>query len=46
MSFFAPFYNSLVFEGYPYYLSWCQGGSNLIAFVVLGAVLGLIYKQA
>ena len=42
--FFVPFYNSLVLEGFPYYLGWCQGGVNLIGFVILGAVFGLIYK--
>ena len=42
--FFVPFYNSLVIDGFPYYLAWCQGGMNLIALVVAGAVIGLIYK--
>lgn len=46
VAFFVPFYNSLVLEGYPYYLSWCQGGMNFIGSVVLGCVLGLLIKQA
>ena len=46
VGFFPPFYNSLVFEGFPYYMSWCWGGINFIGFVVLGAVLGLLYKKA
>ncbi len=32
-----PFYNTLVLDGFPYFLSWCQGGANLIGAVVLGA---------
>ena len=42
--FFVPFYNALVIDGFPYFLSWCQGGANLIAATVLGFVVGLIYK--
>ena len=45
IAFFAPFYNSLIFEGFPYYISWCWGGINLIGYLVLGAVLGLIYTK-
>lgn len=44
--FFHPFYSSLVIDGWPYFLSWCQGGSAFIAAVVLGAVLGALYKEA
>lgn len=44
--FFVPFYSPLVFEGFPYYLAWCQGGVNLIGLVILGAVLGLLYKKS
>ncbi len=43
--FFVRFYDSLVYEGYPYYLSWCQGGINLIGLVIAGAVLGIIYRR-
>lgn len=43
-SFFNPFYSSLVIDGWPYFLSWCQGGAAFIAAVVLGAVLGALYK--
>ena len=41
-----PFYNTLVLDGFPYFLSWCQGGANLIGAVVLGAALGAVIKQA
>jgi hypothetical protein len=44
VAFFAPFYESMVIEGFPYFLSWCWGGVNLIGFVVYGAVIGAIYK--
>jgi hypothetical protein len=43
--FFRSFYNPLVLEGFPYYLSWCWGGINLIGSVILGAVLGAMYKS-
>jgi hypothetical protein len=46
VSFFAPFYHSLVFEGFPYYMGWCWGGISLIGAVIGGTVLGLIYKKA
>lgn len=42
--FFYPFYSSLVIDGFPYFLSWCQGGIALIGAVVLGSVVGLVYK--
>jgi hypothetical protein len=45
-AYFANFYNPLVLEGFPYYLSWCWGGINLIDGVLGGAVLGAIYKKA
>lgn len=45
VAFFPPFYNSLVFTGFPYYMSWCWGGINLIGFVVLGSVIGLVYRE-
>jgi len=44
--FFVRFYDPLVYDGYPYYLAWCQGGINLIVVVVAGAVMGTIYKRA
>ena len=43
--FWARFYDAIVYEGYPYYLSWCQGGINLIVIVIAGAVMGAIYKR-
>lgn len=44
--FFTPFYNPLVFEGFPYYMGWCWGGIDLIGFTLLGATFGLVYKKA
>ena len=46
ISFFPPFYNVLVLEGYPYHLTWCWAGINLIDSVLLGTVAGIIYKTA
>lgn len=46
MVFFGNFYNALVIKGFPYYMSWCWGGMEFIGMVVLGAVLGLMYKKA
>lgn len=43
--FFRSFYNPLVLEGFPYYLSWCWGGITMIGSVILGAVLGAMYKS-
>lgn len=39
------FYPTLTIEGFPYYLSWCWGGIDLIAFTILGGVLGVMYKR-
>ena len=39
------FYPTLTIEAFPYYLSWCWGGINVIAFVILGGVLGVMYKK-
>ena len=46
VAYFTNFYNPLVIEGFPYYLSWCWGAINVISFLVLGAVLGLMMKKA
>ncbi len=46
VSFWPSFYSSLVIDGFPYYLSWCQGGINLIGAVIGGAVLGAMYRRA
>jgi len=43
--FFTTFYNPLVIEGFPYYLSWCWGGIALIERVLAGAVLGVVVKR-
>ena len=44
IAFFSGFYNTLVIEGFPYYLAWCQGGIALIGAVIMGLVIGLLYK--
>lgn len=46
VTFFAHFYNPLIFEGFPYFLSWCWGGITLIGWMVFGAVASLIYKES
>ena len=43
--FFVRFYDALVYEGYPYYLSWCQGTINLIVIMIAGGVMGLMYRR-
>lgn len=45
VAFFPQFYNSIVFEGFPYHLNWCWGGIVLIGMVIMGAVLGLMIKK-
>jgi len=45
-AFFSNFYSPLVLAGFPYFLSWCWGGINLIDGVLGGVVLGAIYKTA
>jgi hypothetical protein len=45
VGFFGSFYSPLVLEGFPYHLSWCWGGINLIGFLVVGAILGLFVKK-
>ncbi len=42
--FFRPFYNPLIYEGFPYYLSWCFGGCEMIVAAIYGLVVGAIYK--
>ena len=39
------FYPTLTIEGFPYYLSWCWGGIDVIGFTILGGVLGAMYKN-
>ena len=43
--FFSQFYSTLVIDGFPYFLSWCQGGSVLIAVTIMGFGLGLVQKN-
>lgn len=45
VAFFPNFYNSIVFEGFPYHLNWCWGGITMIGLVIMGAVLGLMIKR-
>jgi hypothetical protein len=40
--FFYNFFDALVYEGFPYYLAWCHGTIDAIAFATSGAVLGLM----
>ena len=42
---FPGFYNSLVIDGFPYYLCWCWGGITMIDSILGGAVLGAIIKR-
>ncbi len=44
LAFLAQFYNPLIFNGFPYFLSWCWGAINLIGWVIAGAVIGAMYK--
>lgn len=43
--FFSQFYSALVIDGFPYFLSWCHGGSSLIAATIMGLGLGLVLKN-
>jgi hypothetical protein len=43
--FFYQFINVLVIKGFPYHLSWCWGGIELIGWPVFGAVAGLLIKK-
>jgi hypothetical protein len=38
------FYAPLIYEGFPYYLSWCWAGINLLGWSIYGAVVGAMYK--
>jgi hypothetical protein len=42
--FFQHFYDALVYEGFPYFLSWCWGGMGMIDALIGGALIGAIYK--
>lgn len=43
--FFSQFMNVLMYKGFPYHLSWCWGGIELIGWMVFGAVAGLLIKK-
>jgi len=43
--FFAQFYSTLVIDGFPYFLSWCQGGAALISATIMGLGIGLVQKN-
>lgn len=45
VAFWTRFYDALTVDGYPYFLSWCQGGSALIALTLMGIGLGLVLKN-
>ena len=42
---FAQHFNPLVMEGFPYYLSWCWFGINMIVSLALGAILGVMIRR-
>ena len=44
IGFFAQFYPALTIAGFPYYLSWCWGGIELIGWLIFGWVAGALYK--
>lgn len=44
--FFAPFYNTLVIDGFPYFLCWVWGFIYLIDAIIFGVILGLFIKKA
>ncbi|MFQ6116617.1 MAG: hypothetical protein ACE5NG_21390 [bacterium] len=46
VAFFAQFYNPLVFQGFPYFLTWCWAGITLIGWLIFGAVVAVMYKEA
>ena len=43
--FFSNHYYPLVLDGFPYYLAWCWGGVGIIGGVIIGAVIGAVYKK-
>ena len=45
VAFFSNHSNPLVIEGFPYFRSWCWGGTGLITAVIAGAVIGAIYRK-
>jgi hypothetical protein len=46
LGFFPNFYNSLVIEGMPYFLSWCWGGATMIDSLLAGTVIGVIVPRS
>jgi hypothetical protein len=44
IGFLANFYMPLTIAGFPYYLTWCEGGIMVIGWMVFGAVVGAMYK--
>ncbi len=42
--FFPNFYDSLVIEGFPYFLAWYHGACDLISIALAGAAMGLVLK--
>jgi hypothetical protein len=41
---FTSFYWPLVIAGFPYYLSWCWLGIDVIEYTIVGVVVGLVYR--
>lgn len=46
IAFLATFFNPLLFEGFPYFLTWCWGSITFIGWLIFGAVAAAIYKEA
>lgn len=45
VGFFPSFYQSIVIDGFPYFLAWCWGGIQMIDSLIAGALLGVIVKR-
>ncbi|RMD98075.1 MAG: hypothetical protein D6814_08285 [Calditrichaeota bacterium] len=46
LAFLAAFYNPLVFNGFPYFMSWVWGIVNWVGWLIVGAIFGAMYKPA
>jgi len=45
VAFFSNHYYPIVLDGFPYYLAWCWGGVGIIEGVIMGSVVGALYKK-
>lgn len=43
---FTNFYWPLVIEGFPYFLSWCWFGTDVISFAAMGLVFAMVIKRS